>query len=120
MAEHEASCQYVSETCPRCRELVPRKDKEEHDCVQSMLARYQKKSMELTELSKQVDEITQDINKQTTILDRLNQINNEKSKRITEIERYLNMKKGMTRGSAQPQNYVNPYRTTSNYSQQNS
>ena len=62
-----------------------------------MLRQYTHASENLSELSKKVDEITGDIQKQTTILDRLNQINNEKGRRITEIESYLKMKKGSSR-----------------------
>ena len=62
-----------------------------------MLEQYNAQSSYLTELNKKVEEITSDINKQTTILERLNQINNEKGRRITEIESYLKMKKGMSR-----------------------
>ena len=63
MEAHEEECEYVRETCSRCNDLVPRKDREEHDCVSSMLQRYQAKSVELTALTRKVDEITQDIGK---------------------------------------------------------
>lgn len=61
-----------------------------------MLAQYNKKSVELSHLSKRVEEISSDIVKQTSILDRLNAINNEKGRRITEIEKYLNLKRQHT------------------------
>ena len=67
----------------------------------------------MTELSKKVEEITADINKQTTILDRLNQINNEKGRRIAEIESYLNMKKGMSRVMIGPPNFTGQHKEAS-------
>ena len=65
-----------------------------------MLVRYNKKSSELKELSKRVEEISCDIVKQTSILDRLNAINNEKGRRITEIEKYLDLKRQNARPPA--------------------
>jgi len=67
-----------------------------------MLARYTQKSAELRDLSKRVEDISSDIVKQTSILDRLNAINNEKGRRITEIERYLDLKKQTARPMPQP------------------
>ena len=58
MPEHEEKCEHVREECTRCNESVARKDRDVHDCVSSMLKRYHKKSSELTELSKKVDDIT--------------------------------------------------------------
>lgn len=72
MPAHESQCDYVSVQCERCQDLVMRKDRPIHDCVKSMLAQYNAASDKLNEMSKKVEEITSDINKQTTILDRLN------------------------------------------------
>jgi hypothetical protein len=46
----------------------------------------------LDEISTVVDELTIHINKQTSILDRLNTVNCEKGKRITEIDRSINFR----------------------------
>ena len=69
-----------------------------------MLAQYVASQDNLNELSKKVDEIQGDIQKQTSILDKLNVINNEKGRRIAEIESYLKMKKGMSRVMIGPPN----------------
>jgi hypothetical protein len=66
-----------------------------------MLSRFHKKSGELTDLTNKVTQLTLDINKQQMILDKLNQINNEKARKITEIERYITNK----RGKPEPKEY---------------
>ncbi len=72
MEAHELGCDFVKEECEKCQALVVRREREKHDCVAAMLAKYKQKSKYLDELSMVVDELTIDINKQTTILDRLN------------------------------------------------
>ena len=58
MADHEKNCTHVREVCSRCGDQVPRKDQESHDCVASMLKRYNEKSVEVSALTRKVDEIT--------------------------------------------------------------
>jgi len=72
MPEHEDQCDHVAEVCQQCGDEVPRKERSKHDCVASMLGKYKLKSSELSEISSKVDSLALDINKQTTILDRLN------------------------------------------------
>jgi hypothetical protein len=86
-----------------------------HDCVAAMLAVYRGKEKELDDLSTEVDELTIDINKQTTILARLNHINTEKTRRIANIERCLNTKHAAQQQGSQieqayfpPQNNLGP------------
>ena len=92
MEAHEISCEHVKETCEKCREEVVRRDRHKHDCVASMLSKFKRRSRYLDEISMIVDELTIHINKQTSTLDRLNTINCEKGKRITEIDRCINLK----------------------------
>ena len=61
MQFHEDECDHVSIQCEKCKDLVARKDTQNHDCVQSMLRQYTHASENLSELSKKVDEITGDI-----------------------------------------------------------
>ena len=73
---------------------MARKDRAEHDCVKETLALYIASKKNLGQLSNKVEEVIGDIKKQTSILDKLKLINNEKTKRVAEIESYLKMKEG--------------------------
>ena len=67
------------------------------------------RAQELTELTKNVEMITLDINKQQIILDKLNILNNEKLKKVTELERYLHLKR--SKPAPKEYNYDNHQKT---------
>eukprot|EP00347_Sterkiella_histriomuscorum_P013238 403365481 len=93
LEQHEEKCEFISQQCVRCKENVPKVKQQTHDCVDSLLQRFKKRSAELTELTQGVEKINLDIQKQQVILEKLNVLNNEKMKKVSELERYMHLKR---------------------------
>ncbi|CDW73655.1 traf-type zinc finger family protein [Stylonychia lemnae] len=93
ITKHEDTCELICQQCIKCKENVPKIHQKIHDCVDALRARFKKRSAELTGLTKNVESITLDIHKQQCILDKLNQLNNDKMKKIGELERCMQLKR---------------------------
>ena len=101
IGEHEDQCDKIKESCEQCGESVARYAQNDHDCVKALLQKFRNKGKELNLYTQKVDTLALEIHKQQLILEKLNFLNNEKARRITEIENLFEIKKSRPGGSKQ-------------------